>query len=184
VTEAETYLASFAARVRGARAHRLTEELRDHLDDATAHHVATGCAPAEAAQIALELLGSPDELLQAWQSYARATRVRTRRRAALVATVAATASALALVQHASGHQPGHGSRSVSVAPATEAKPPCAAATAATITSPRPAPTVPRLSSARVNRSKASGAKPGGNPGPSSLARRVCASPASRIVPAP
>jgi hypothetical protein len=184
VTDVETYLASLAAQARGAGSRRLRAELRDHLDDAITHHVAAGCDRDEAARIALERIGPADELLAVWKAQVNARRVQTRRRAALVAFAAVTASALALVQHASGRQPSYPSRIVTVAPATEAEPPCASATAATIARPRPVPPVPRLSSARLNRSKARGAKPSGSPGPSSLTRRDCGSPVSRIVPAP
>jgi hypothetical protein len=106
VNEAEEYLASIAAQVRGTGARRLTAELRDHLDDAIAHHLARGCDAAEAARIAFERLGPADELLAAWQAQARARRAQGRRRAGLVAFAAVTASALALVQHASGRQSG------------------------------------------------------------------------------
>jgi hypothetical protein len=125
VTDVERYLATVAAHARGAGVRRLRAELRDHIDDAVAHHVASGCAPAEAARIALERLGPADELLTAWTSQARVRRVRTRRRAALVAFAAVTASALALVQHASPQD----SRMVTTAPATETEPPCASAPA-------------------------------------------------------
>jgi hypothetical protein len=130
MTEVETYLASLAAQARGAGARRLRAELRDHLDDAIRHHVAAGCDPAEAALLALERLGPADELLAVWKGQANARRVQTRRRAGLVAFAAVTASALALVQHASGRQPSYPSPIVTVAPATGAEPPCASATAA------------------------------------------------------
>lgn len=51
---------------------------------------------------------------------------------------------------------------------TAAAPPCAIATAATMASPRPAPPLLLLSSARVKRSKACGTKSGGKPLPSSV----------------
>jgi hypothetical protein len=105
VTEVETYLASVAGHARGAGAVRLALELRDHLDDAIAHQVACGCDPQDAARVALDRLGPAEEVLAAWTAHARARRARGRRRAALVAFAAVTASALALVQHASGRQP-------------------------------------------------------------------------------
>jgi poly-gamma-glutamate capsule biosynthesis protein CapA/YwtB (metallophosphatase superfamily) len=105
VTEVEAYLASVATQVRGAGAERLTVELRDHLDDAIAHQIAGGSDPADAVRVALERLGPADEVLAAWKARARARRAQDRRRAALVAFAAVTASALALVQHASGRQP-------------------------------------------------------------------------------
>jgi hypothetical protein len=108
VTQVETYLASIAAQVRGAGTRRLRAEVRDHLDDAIADHAARGCDPTDAARIALERLGPAGELVVAWNARADARRVRRRRRAALVAFAAATASALALVQHASGRQPSDG----------------------------------------------------------------------------
>jgi hypothetical protein len=118
VTDVDRYLASVAAHVRGAGARRLGAELRDHLEDAIAHHVGTGCDPSEAARIALERLGPADELLAAWSSRARVRRVQARRRAALVAFAAVSASALALVQHASGREPTGGTRIVTQPVAT------------------------------------------------------------------
>jgi hypothetical protein len=128
VTDVERYLADVAAQVRGAGSRRLRAELRGHFDDAVAHHVASGRDAAEAAQFALARLGPADELAAAWRAQASMRRVRARRRAALVAFAAVTASALALVQHAWGHAPTQG----------EVWPPCAAAAIAT---PRPAPPV-------------------------------------------
>lgn len=118
MTEVERYLASVAAQVRGAGADRLSVELHDHLDDAIAHHVASGCDPGDAARIALERLGSADDVLAAWRSRARARRAQTRRRGALIAFAAVTASALALVQHASGRQAAGGDRIATVPAAT------------------------------------------------------------------
>jgi hypothetical protein len=123
VTDGERYLASVAAQVRGAGSGRLRAELRDHLEDAIAHHVACGRDATEAVQLAVERLGSASALGTAWRAQASVRRVRARRRAALVAFAAAAASALALVQHASGHAPGHGDRMMTTAPATEALPP-------------------------------------------------------------
>jgi hypothetical protein len=129
VTDVERYLADVAAHVRGAGSRRLRAELRGHVDDAVAHHVASGRDATEAVQLALERLGPADELAAAWQAQASVRRVRARRRAALVAFAAVTASALALVQHAWGHAPTQGNRMVTTAPATEPLPPCASATA-------------------------------------------------------
>ena len=112
--EVETYLASVAVQVRGAGADRLSDELRDHLDDTIAHHVASGCDPSDAACIALERIGSADDVLVAWKSHLRARRAQTRRRGALVAFAVVTASALALVQHASGRQPASGDRTATL----------------------------------------------------------------------
>jgi hypothetical protein len=125
VTDVETYLVDVAAQVRGAGSRRLRAELRGHIDDAIAHHVASGRDPTEAVQLALERLGAADELVAAWTAQARVRRVRARRRAALVAFAAVTASSLALVQHASGHAPTQGNPVVTTVPATEALPPCA-----------------------------------------------------------
>jgi hypothetical protein len=129
MTDDERYLADVAAQVRGAGSGRLLAELRGHVDDAVADHVASGRDPAEAVQFALERLGPADELAAAWRAQASMRRVRARRRAALVAFAAVSASALALVQHASGRAPTQGNRTVTTAPATEALPPCASATA-------------------------------------------------------
>jgi hypothetical protein len=118
VTEVERYLASVEARIRGTGARRLCAELRDHIDDAIAHQRAAGCDPDAAARIALERAGPPDELVDAWIAHTRLRRVRTRRRAGLVAFAAVTASALALVQHASGREPGGGAGIVTVPAAT------------------------------------------------------------------
>jgi hypothetical protein len=113
VTDVDTYLASVAAQVHGAGAARLSAELRDHLEDAIAHHVAAGFDQTDATHLALERFGATEEVVVAWNAQARTHRVQARRRAALVAFAAVTASALALVQHASGRQP-----SDSVSPAT------------------------------------------------------------------
>jgi hypothetical protein len=127
VTGIERYLVDIAAQVRGSGSRRLRAELRGHLDDAIAHYVASGHDATEAAQLALERLGPVDELAAAWRAQARVRRVRARRRAALVAFAAVTASSLALVQHASGHAPTQRSRMVTTVPAAEPLPPCAAA---------------------------------------------------------
>ncbi|MCW2965897.1 MAG: hypothetical protein JWO17_3149, partial [Actinomycetia bacterium] len=118
MTDIERYLVEVAAQVRGAGSRRLRAELRGHLDDAIAHHVASGRDATEAVQLALERLGPADELVAAWKAQASVRRVRARRRAALVAFAAVTASALALVQHASGHAPTQRNRMVTTAPAT------------------------------------------------------------------
>jgi hypothetical protein len=104
VTDVDTYLASVAAQVHGAGAERLSDELRDHLEDAIAHHVASGFDRTDATQLALERLGATEEVVVAWNAQARTRRRQARRRASLVAFAAVTASALALVQHASGRQ--------------------------------------------------------------------------------
>jgi hypothetical protein len=105
VSSVESYFASVAAKLRGSGSARLNAELRDHVEDAVAHQVALGHDRADAARITLERLGSPDELLVAWKLRDRARRVQTRRRAGLATLAAATASALAVVQLASGHRP-------------------------------------------------------------------------------
>jgi HAAS domain-containing protein len=96
MTDAETYLAAIATNVRGPGARRLAVELHDHVEDA----LANGVAPAEV----LERLGPPEEALAAWQARIRRRRTDTRRRAAFVAFAVATAAALGVVQHASGHR--------------------------------------------------------------------------------
>jgi hypothetical protein len=120
VNDVDTYLASVAAQVRGAGVERLSAELRDHLEDAIAHHIASGFDRTEAARLALERLGATEEVVVAWNAQAHAHRVQARRRATLVAFAAVTASALALVQHASGRQP-----SDSVRPGAATSQPCA-----------------------------------------------------------
>ena len=55
----------------------------------------------------LARLGSPADALAAWHPYVRRSRARTRQRAAVVAFLAAVASALAVVQLAAGHPPAH-----------------------------------------------------------------------------
>jgi hypothetical protein len=95
----DDYLDVVAQKARGPRGDRLEAELRDHVADA----LADGASEA----LVLERLGSPEETLAAWQAYARRSRSRTRRRVAVVTLLAACASALAVVQLASGHRPEH-----------------------------------------------------------------------------
>ncbi|HEX4680427.1 MAG TPA: permease prefix domain 1-containing protein [Gaiellaceae bacterium] len=125
MTDIERYLVDVAAQVRGAGSRRLRAELRGHVDDAIADHVASGRDATEAVQLALERLGPTDELVAAWNELARVRRVRARRRATVVAFGAVTASSLALVQHASGHAPTQ--RNL---PAATVSPSCASATTA------------------------------------------------------
>lgn len=99
-----SYLAAVAGPLQGPRAARarFLTELRDHVDDAVADGVAAGCAVDEAERVALARLGTPAEIAAAWQSYAARRRRENRKRAAVFALAAATASALAVAQHASG----------------------------------------------------------------------------------
>ena len=99
MNDAESYLAAIAANARGPGARRLAVELHDHVEDA----LADGVAPADV----IERLGPPEEALAAWQSRVRRRRMDSQRRAAFVAFAVATASALGVVQHASGHRPPH-----------------------------------------------------------------------------
>ena len=99
MNDAESYLAAIAANARGPGARRLAVELHDHVEDA----FADGVVPAEV----MERLGPPEEALAAWQSRVRRRRMDSRRRAAFVAFAVVTASALGVVQHASGHRAPH-----------------------------------------------------------------------------
>jgi hypothetical protein len=99
VSPLDTYLALVAQTARGPRGKRLETELRDHVADAL--------ADGQSEALVLERLGSPEEALAAWHAYARRSRSRTRRRVAAVTLLAACASALAVVQLASGHRPEH-----------------------------------------------------------------------------
>ena len=77
---ANTYLRDVATRLAGSRRtrRRLIIEIRDHLDDATAANCDAGIEAAEAERRAVELLGPPAALAQAWD--ARCSRLRHRRR--------------------------------------------------------------------------------------------------------
>jgi hypothetical protein len=105
MSELDSYLDAVSRKARGPRADRLATELRDHVADAVADARDDGLGPEEADALVLERLGSPDDTLAAWQQYVRRSRARTRRRAATVALLASVASALAIVQLASGHRP-------------------------------------------------------------------------------
>ena len=99
MSELDAYLEQIARKARGPRGDRLEAELRDHVADAL--------ADGQSEALVLERLGPPEETLAAWQAYARRSRARTRRRVAAVTLLAACASALAVVQLASGHRPEH-----------------------------------------------------------------------------
>jgi hypothetical protein len=102
----DRYLQALGAELGGPRAarERLLAELRDHLDDAIADEVTVGRAPDDADHIALARLGAPADVSAPWSSYVRRRRRETRKRAGVIALAAATACALAVVQHASGHR--------------------------------------------------------------------------------
>ena len=82
---------------------RLVHELRDHLEDAVAAHMAGGAERAEAERQALADLGPLTAVAEAWEARCARRRRHTRRQlaAAMVAVVAATM--LAVTQHADGH---------------------------------------------------------------------------------
>ena len=102
----DRYFQALRAELGGPRAarERLLAELQDHLDDAIADEVTVGRAPDEADPIALARLGSPADVSAPWSIYVRRRRRETRKRAGVIALAAATACALAVVQHASGHR--------------------------------------------------------------------------------
>ena len=102
----DRYFQALAADLGGPRAarERLLVELRDHLDDAIADEVTVGRASDDADEIALERLGGPSDVSAPWSVYVRSRRRETRKRAGVITLAAATACALAVVQHASGHR--------------------------------------------------------------------------------
>jgi hypothetical protein len=102
----DRYFKALAAELPGPRAarERLLAELRDHLDDAIADEVTLGRAPDDADHIALARLGAPADVSAPWSIFVRRRRRETRKRAGVITLAAATACALAVVQHASGHR--------------------------------------------------------------------------------
>jgi hypothetical protein len=106
IPTADRYLRELAARVAGSRRarRRLLTEIRDHLDDAATAHRSAGMQPLQAEQRALELLGRPAELAEAWDARRTLLRKRRRGRAAILIATTATASLLAAAQHADGRR--------------------------------------------------------------------------------
>jgi hypothetical protein len=70
VTLRDDYLASVAELVRGSGSDRLLVELRDHIDDAAEEGIADA--------VAIARLGAAEDVSNAWRSYIRARRARTR----------------------------------------------------------------------------------------------------------
>jgi len=103
---AERYLRELAALVPGSRRtrRRLLAEIGDHLEDATRANHDAGMRAALAEQRAVEHLGPPAALAQAW--HARCARLRRRRRGrgAMLVVTAAIGSILAAAQHADGRR--------------------------------------------------------------------------------
>jgi hypothetical protein len=100
---------------------RFFGEIRDHLYDSTAAHVAAGLTPEQGTERAIQLIGAAAPLAEDWR--ARQTRRRNRERARIGILISATvaATALAVAHHAQGrHTP-------------SAKPECAAAQATAAT---------------------------------------------------
>jgi hypothetical protein len=83
---------------RGGR-RRLLTELRDHLDDSLD-------ARSDVEDV-MARVGSPEEVTTPWREHVTAIRRQNRRRAALLALTVATAGALGIAQHASGHRAPH-----------------------------------------------------------------------------
>jgi hypothetical protein len=108
----DAYLASVLADLVGSRRarSRLVTELGHHLDDAIAAELETGVHADEVERRAIERLGRPAPLAQAWSERCARLRARQRRRVGLLAAAAAAASVLAVSQHADGRgdqvQPG------------------------------------------------------------------------------
>lgn len=100
----DRYMRSLAAELRGPHAarERLLVELRDHIDDATADELTQGRPIHDAEQLAIDRLGAAHDITGPWQAYIGRRRRETRRRVALLTIAAATASVLAVAQHASG----------------------------------------------------------------------------------
>ena len=121
----DRYFQALAAELGGPRAarERLLAELQDHLDDAIAEEVTVGRAPTDADPIALARLGTPADVSAPWSIYVRRRRRETRKRAGVIALAAATACALAVVQHASGHRQPSTTCTTAVAPTNPACPP-------------------------------------------------------------
>lgn len=98
------YLRTLATQLGGPRAarERLLAELSDHIEDSTTAEVKQGRQTHAAEQLALHRLGATDEITIPWHAYVGRRRREARRRLALLTIAAATASVLAVAQHASG----------------------------------------------------------------------------------
>jgi uncharacterized membrane protein len=94
------YIAELTVGLSGSRRDRarLCEEVRSHIEDAL-----QGADSPGAESRVVEQLGTPQQITDAWASRCQTRRTRQRKRGALVAA-AATASLLALAQHAQGGQ--------------------------------------------------------------------------------
>jgi hypothetical protein len=126
VPTADRYLRELTARVAGSRRarERLLTEIRDHLDDAAAAHRNAGMQPRQAEQRALELLGEPVELAEAWDARCALLRRRRRGRAAILIATTAAAALLGAAQHADGHRDPPASQRCSIARGPAPPPHC------------------------------------------------------------
>jgi len=127
VRTADFYLRDVSTRLRGPLQprKRLLTEIRDHLDDAITANLNAGMQAVEAEQRAVEQLGPPAALTEAWQ--ARCSRLRTRRRGhiAMLVGAAAAAAVLGIAQHAQGRRdPTTPTRSCSAEKAIRTGPEC------------------------------------------------------------
>lgn len=104
----ESYVRELSAKIAraGRLEQRLLTELRDHLEDSTAAHVATGMTPEDAARRAIELAGPAAAIAEDWDTRRDRRRRRQRKRAGAFIGAVASATALAAAQHAQGrHTP-------------------------------------------------------------------------------
>jgi hypothetical protein len=101
----DEYLSALSGLPGASLDRRLLAELRDHLQDATAANLAAGLSTAVATRRALEALGPPAALAEAWESRRRRRRQQQRLRLGLVIAAAAAATILAAAQYADGRRP-------------------------------------------------------------------------------
>jgi len=78
-----------------AARRRLVTELRGHLEDSLA---------AAAGEDVMERMGEPADVIEPWRAHTSTVRAQRRRRVALLTLAAASAAALGIAQHASGHR--------------------------------------------------------------------------------